>query len=38
MGSKNKIAKELIPIIQSYIDENNIETYVEPLCGGGQCN
>lgn len=36
MGSKARIAKYIVPIIQSYIDKNNIETYYEPFCGG--CN
>ena len=34
MGSKSRIAKDIVPIIQSYIDNNNIETYVEPFVGG----
>lgn len=34
MGSKSRIAKHIIPIIQKYIDENNITTYVEPFVGG----
>lgn len=34
VGSKNRISKELAPIIQSYIDENNIKTYIEPFVGG----
>ena len=34
MGSKSRIAKNIVPIIQSYIDKNNIETYVEPFVGG----
>lgn len=34
MGSKARIAKEIIPIIQSYIDKNNIDTYIEPFVGG----
>ena len=33
-GSKSKIVKYIIPIIQEYIDNNNIETYVEPFVGG----
>jgi len=33
MGSKNRLAKELAPIIQSYINEN-IEGYLEPFVGG----
>lgn len=35
MGSKSRIAKEIVPIIQSYIDNNNnIHNYLEPFCGG----
>lgn len=34
MGSKNRLAKELVPIIQKYIDDNNIENYLEPFVGG----
>ena len=34
MGSKSRIAKHIVPIIQRYIDENNIDTYVEPFVGG----
>ena len=33
-GSKNKLAKYIVPIIQNIIDENNITTYVEPFVGG----
>lgn len=36
MGSKSKIAKHIIPIIQGYIDEYNPKYYIEPFCGG--CN
>lgn len=36
MGSKSKIAKFIVPILQNIIDKNNITTYVEPFCGG--CN
>ena len=28
------MAKFLVPIIQKYIDDNNIKTYIEPMCGG----
>lgn len=35
MGSKSRIAKEIVPIIQSYIDNNNIHNYLEPFVGGG---
>lgn len=34
MGSKLRLAKYIAPIIQSYIDENNIEKYWEPFVGG----
>ena len=34
MGSKSRIAKYIVPIIQKYIDENNIQKYVEPFVGG----
>lgn len=35
LGSKNKISKFLIPILQRIIDENNIKVYWEPFGGGG---
>lgn len=35
MGSKSRIAKYIVPIIQEYIDENNIKCYIDPFCGGG---
>lgn len=34
MGSKNKIAKYIVPILQRTIDENNINTYIECFVGG----
>ena len=34
MGSKNRIAKYIAPIIQEKIDTNNIKTYIEPFVGG----
>ena len=34
MGSKSRIAKYIVPIIQDYIDKNNIDTYIEPCVGG----
>lgn len=34
MGSKSRIKKDIIPIIQKYIDENDIKTYIEPFVGG----
>ena len=33
IGSKNRIAKELVPIIQSYITEDTVG-YLEPFVGG----
>ena len=36
MGSKSRIAKYIVPILQNIIESNNIITYVEPFCGG--CN
>ena len=33
-GSKNRLAKYIVPIIQKKIDENNISTYIEPFVGG----
>lgn len=34
VGSKNRLSKEIAPIIQSYIDKNNITHYLEPFVGG----
>lgn len=34
MGSKSRIAKYIVPIIQKYIDDNNVEKYIEPFVGG----
>ena len=34
MGSKNRLSKELAPIIQKYIDDNNCNKYLEPFVGG----
>lgn len=36
MGSKARIAKYIVPIIQSYIDISYQKYYLEPFCGG--CN
>ena len=33
LGSKNKISKDLVPIIQSYITEDT-KGYLEPFVGG----
>lgn len=35
IGSKSRIAKYIIPIIQSAIDNNNVQNYLEPFVGGG---
>ena len=34
MGSKSRIAKYIVPIIQQYIDDMNCTTYIEPFVGG----
>ena len=34
MGSKSRICKYIVPIIQEYIDKNNIKKYWEPFVGG----
>lgn len=34
VGSKNKLSKEIIPIIQKYIDQVSAESYLEPFVGG----
>ena len=34
MGSKNRLCKEIVPIIQSYINDNKIENYLESFVGG----
>ena len=36
MGSKSRIAKHIVPIIQEYVEKNGIKKYVEPFVGG--CN
>lgn len=33
MGSKQRISKYIVPIIQKAIDDNNIHYYLEPFCG-----
>ena len=33
-GSKNRLTKYIVPIIQKEIDKNNITTYIEPFVGG----
>ena len=34
MGSKSRIKKHIVPIIQKLIDKNEIKTYIEPFVGG----
>lgn len=36
VGSKNKISKQIAPILQSLINRNNVKVYYEPFVGG--CN
>lgn len=44
MGSKRKYCKDIVPIIQKYINDNKITTFIDVFCGGGnlvdkiQCN
>lgn len=35
LGSKSKIIKFISPLIQNCINDNHIETYIEPFVGGG---
>ena len=34
VGSKNRISKYIVPILQDCIDKNSIEIYYEPFVGG----
>lgn len=34
MGSKSMIAKQIVPIIQNYIDQSEKKAYIEPFVGG----
>lgn len=34
MGSKSRVAKYIVPIIQKYIDDSNASLYIEPFAGG----
>jgi len=34
MGNKNRLSKDIVPIIQKYIDDNNCKNYFEPFVGG----
>ena len=35
MGSKSRIKKYIVPIIQNIINRNKIKLYIEPMVGGG---
>ena len=35
MGSKNRIAKHILPIMLAEAEKHNITTWVEPFVGGG---
>lgn len=34
MGSKQRLSKELVPILQNIINENRVDMYIEPFVGG----
>lgn len=34
MGSKSRIAKQIVPIIQSGIERDGRDSYIEPFVGG----
>lgn len=34
MGSKSRLAKYIVPLLQEIIDSEQIKTYIEPFCGG----
>lgn len=34
MGSKSRVAKHIVPIIQKYIDDSGAKMYFEPMIGG----
>ena len=36
VGSKNRISKDIAPIIQKYVDNPLCRGYIEPFVGGGQ--
>lgn len=38
VGSKNRLSKDLVPIIQGFIDDNGIKHYYEPFCLGKNQN
>lgn len=34
MGSKNRLSNDIVPILQQYLTDCNINTYIEPFVGG----
>ena len=34
LGSKSKIAKHIVPVLQYFIDHYDVKTYIEPFVGG----
>ena len=38
VGSKSRVAKYIVPIIQDYINKTNAKVYIEPFTGGGKYN
>ena len=34
LGSKSKLSKQIVPIIQECINKNKVNTYIEPFVGG----
>lgn len=34
VGSKNRLAKEIVPILSRYLEDNKLANYVEPFVGG----
>ena len=38
IGSKKRYAKHIVPILQKCINDNGIDTYIEPFVGGGEYN
>lgn len=35
-GSKSRLAKHIVPILQNIINTQQITTYIEPFVGGGK--
>lgn len=38
VGSKSRICKYIVPIIQSYVDKNGYENFYDIFVGGGELN